>query len=316
MTDPSTAHRPDIILDCDPGHDDAAAIVVAARYTRLRAITTVGGNAPLSQTTHNALLMTQLFDIDCPVAAGEADPLRGVAQHAPSIHGLSGLDGPEQPEVTRTVVDMHAVELMLETIEQHPGAWIVATGPCTNVAKALMARPALVDDIAGISVMGGSATFGNWTAAAEFNILLDPEAADIVFHSGAPIRMLGLNATHQVLVTQAHVDALHSVGNDRARFMAGLYEYFRSTYLEAFNMAEAPLHDPCAVLAVSHPQLFDLRDRHVAIELHGTLTRGMTIVDQRGDGLGEAANAQVAYDPDGPAVMALVHDAVVGGSTS
>ncbi len=309
MSDPSASNRPNIILDCDPGHDDAAAIVVAARYTNLLAITTVGGNAPLSQTTHNALLMAQLFNIDCPIAAGEADPLNGAAQHAPSIHGLSGLDGPEQPIVTRTTVDMHGVELLLETVRQNPGSWIVATGPCTNVAKALQARPSLVDDIAGISVMGGSATFGNWSAAAEFNILLDPEAADIVFRCSAPIRMLGLNATHQVLVTQAHVDALHAADTDRARFMAGLFEFFRSTYLDAFNMADAPLHDPCAVLAVSHPHLFDLRDRHVAIELDGTLTRGMTIVDQRGEGLGEPPNAQVAYDPDAAAVMALVHQA-------
>jgi inosine-uridine nucleoside N-ribohydrolase len=304
--------RPLILLDCDPGHDDAAAIVVAKAYTNLLAITTVGGNAPLAQTTHNALLMAQMFDIDCPVAAGEADPLNGVAQHAPSIHGLSGLDGPVQPTLTRTAVDMHAVDLIIETTRANPGMWIVATGPCTNVARALRREPRLVDDLAGISIMGGSATFGNWSTAAEFNILLDPEAASIVFRCGTPIRMLGLNATHQVLVTQDHVNALRSVGTDRAAFMAGLYEFFRTTYLDAFGMVDAPLHDPCAVMAVSHPELFDLRPRHVVVELDGTHTRGMTLVDQRGDGLGEPANAQVAYDPDGDAVMRLVHAAVVG----
>jgi inosine-uridine nucleoside N-ribohydrolase len=303
--------RPSIILDCDPGHDDAAAIVVAARYTNLLAITTVGGNAPLAQTTHNALLMAQLFDINCPIAAGEADPLDGVAEHAPSIHGLSGLDGPVQPPVTRTTIDMHAVDLIIETVEAHPGLWIVATGPSTNVARALQRKPSLVDDIAGISLMGGSATFGNWSAAAEFNILLDPEAADIVFRCGAPIRMLGLNATHQVLVEQRHVDRLHHVGTERALFMAGLYEFFRSSYLDAFNMANAPLHDPCAVMAVSHPHLFDLRPRHVVVELIGTHTRGMTLVDQRGEGLGQPANTEVAYDPNAEAVLDLVHAAVL-----
>ncbi len=304
------SNRPSILLDCDPGHDDAAAIVVAARYTNLLAITSVGGNAPLEQTTHNALLMAQLFNIDCPVAAGAADPLRGAAQHAPSIHGLSGLDGPEHPELTRTTIDMHAVDLIIETTTALPGAWIVATGPCTNVALALQRQPKLIDNIAGIALMGGSATFGNWSAAAEFNILLDPEAADIVFRCGAPLRMLGLNATHQVLVEQHHVDALKRVSTERALFMAGLYEFFRSTYLSAFNMANAPLHDPCAVLAVSHPQLFDLRPRHVVVELNGTHTRGMTVVDERGDGLGEPANCEVSFDPDGPAVMDLVYAAV------
>jgi inosine-uridine nucleoside N-ribohydrolase len=306
----SLPKRPSILLDCDPGHDDAAAIVVARAYTNLLAITTVGGNAPLSQTTHNALLMAQLFDIECPVAAGEADPLSGPAQHAPDIHGLSGLDGPTQPEVTRTTIDMHAVDVIIETTRANPGMWIVATGPCTNVARALQRAPRLVDDIAGISLMGGSATFGNWSASAEFNIMFDPEAADIVFRCGAPIRMLGLNATHQVLVTQQHVDRLNVVGTDRARFMAGLYEYFRSTYLDFFGMDAAPLHDPCAVMAITHPHLFDLRPRHVVVELNGSHTRGMTVVDQRGDGIGETPNAEVAYDPDGAAVLRLVHGAV------
>jgi inosine-uridine nucleoside N-ribohydrolase len=312
MTNPSEApfrNRPSILLDCDPGHDDAAAIVVAAAYTNLVGISTVSGNAPLDRTTHNALLMTQLFDLDVPVAPGAAAPLMGAAEYAPSIHGLSGLDGPEQPPLTRTPIAMFGPDFLIEQTRLQEGLWIVATGPLTNVAIALQRDPGIARRIAGISLMGGSATFGNWSAAAEFNIWVDPEAADIVFRCGAPIRMLGLNTTHEVLVEQHHVDSLLSVGTPNAVFMAELYEFFRSTYLDAFGMPAAPLHDPCAVLAVSHPELFDLQPRHVAIELTGTLTRGMTVVDERGWGMAEEPNAHVAYRPDATTIMSMVHAA-------
>ncbi len=304
-----TSTRPSVLLDCDPGHDDAAAIAVAAAYTNLVAITTVSGNAPLEQTTHNALLMTQLFNLDVPVASGAAAPLDGAAEHAPSIHGISGLDGPEHPPLTRKPVAAFGPDLLIEYTTQQEGLWIIATGPLTNVAIALQRDPAMARRIAGISLMGGSATFGNWSAAAEFNIWVDPEAADMVFRCGAPIRMIGLNTTHEVLVTADHVRNLEAVATPSALFMAELYRFFRSTYQEAFGMPDAPLHDPCAVLAVSHPHLFDFRERHVAIECAGTLTRGMTVVDERGWGMGDQPNAQVAYDPDRDAIMELVHAA-------
>jgi inosine-uridine nucleoside N-ribohydrolase len=309
-TDPSPdRRRPRVILDCDPGHDDAAAIVVAAAYTDLLAITTVGGNAPLMQTTHNALLMTQLYHLDIPVAQGAADPLEGRAEHAPSIHGISGLDGPDHPPLTRTPVSTYGPDLLIEYTRQEEGLWIIATGPLTNVAIALQRDAGLAQRVAGISLMGGSATFGNWSPAAEFNIWVDPEAADAVFRCGAPIRMVGLNATHNVLVTEQHVADLVQHATPQAMFMAELYRFFRSTYLEAFGMPDAPLHDPCAVLAVSHPELFDLRPRHVAIECVGTLTRGMTVVDERGWEMGEDPNALVAYDPKSDEILSLVHAA-------
>jgi inosine-uridine nucleoside N-ribohydrolase len=306
---PKPQQRVNILLDCDPGHDDAAAIVVAAAFTNLLAITTVSGNAPLEQTTHNALLMAQLFDLDVPVAQGAANPLVGAAEHAPSIHGISGLDGPEHPPLTRKPVAVGAAELISSTAAAHPGLWIVATGPLTNIAVALQRDPELANRVAGISFMGGSATFGNWSATAEFNTWVDPEAADIVFRSGIALRMLGLNSTHEVMVEQRHVDELVADDTPRSRFMAELYTFFRSTYFEAFNMPAAPLHDPCAVLAVSHPELFDLQPRHVAVELTGTLTRGMTVVDERGYGMGEAPNMEVAYRPQGEAILQMVRQA-------
>jgi inosine-uridine nucleoside N-ribohydrolase len=303
--------KPQIILDCDPGHDDAAAIVLAAQVAHIIGITTAAGNAPLTQTTHNALLMTQLFDIEVPVAPGAAQALGGAAEHAPSIHGISGLDGPDHPPLTRTPIAQSGPEFLVEQTQAHEGLWIVATGPLTNVALALQRDPKLAERVAGISIMGGSATFGNWTAAAEFNICADAEAADIVFRCGAPIRMAGLNTTHEVLVEERHVAEMEAIGTTRATFMAELYRFFRSTYFEAFGMPAAPMHDPCAVLAVTNPELFDLRPRHVQVEVSGALTRGMTIVDERGWGMGELPNAEVLYDPKGSAILNLIRDAVV-----
>jgi inosine-uridine nucleoside N-ribohydrolase len=308
-TPPAAPARPRVLLDCDPGHDDAAAIVVAAAHTDIVAITTVAGNAPLEQTTHNALLMTQLFDLDVPVASGAAAPLEGAAEHAPSIHGISGLDGPDHPPLNRHPIAAYGPDLLIELTQAEEGLWLIATGPLTNVAIALRRDPKMAERVAGISLMGGSATFGNWSAAAEFNIWFDPEAADAVFRCGAPIRMVGLNTTHEVLVTVQHVEDLLRVGTQRATFMAELYRFFRSTYFDAFAMPDAPLHDPCAVLAVTHPHLFDLQPRHVAIECTGTLTRGMTVVDERGWGMGDYPNALVAYRPDAQAIMSIVHDA-------
>ncbi len=302
-------HRPSVLLDCDQGHDDAAAIAVAAAYTDVVAITTVSGNAPIEQTTHNALLIAAMYGLAVPIAKGAARPLAGDARHAPTIHGISGLDGPAHPPVTTAVVDASAVEVILDASHRVSGLWIVATGPLTNIATALRQDPTLAGRVAGISLMGGSSGFGNWSAAAEFNIWADPEAADIVFRSGANLYMVGLNATHQVLVEQHHVDDLMNVGTPRAVFMAELYTFFRASYLDAFGMPGAPLHDPCAVLAVSHPHLFDFRPRHVVIETHGIHTRGMTLVDERGWGMGEPANTMVAYDPAADDILRLVHNA-------
>lgn len=273
---------PKVIVDCDPGHDDVVALMLAGRLADLVGITTVSGNASVESTTRNALIAAQVFGLDVPVHAGSNEPLVAPKRHAEFIHGESGLDGPVLPPLEREHTSEDAVEYLLETTRANPGLWIVATGPLTNIARALRLRPEFARDIAGLSVMGGSLSFGNLTAVAEFNIWCDPEAAAIVFSSGASIRMVGLNVTHEVLVTREHIDAMASIGSSAGTFVAQLLNFFCSTYAEAFfGRHEAPLHDPCAVLAVTHPELFEWVERHVAVELYGEFTRGMTVVDQR-----------------------------------
>jgi inosine-uridine nucleoside N-ribohydrolase len=273
--------RPRVIVDCDPGHDDAVAIVVAARHTDLLGITTVAGNAPLDATTHNALVMRELLDLDVPVHRGAARPLLAPARHAAYVHGESGLDGADLPTPRREVDGDDAAEFIVETCRAHEGAWLVAVGPLTNIAIALRRAPDLADRIAGISVMGGG-LFGNNTAAAEFNIWADPEAAAIVFEYGGPLIMSGLHLTHQLQATPARIDAVRSVPGRLAAVVADLLAFFSDTYVRRHHhLAGAPVHDPTAVLALTHPQLFDRRAAHVVVETQGHHTRGMTLVDMR-----------------------------------
>ncbi len=177
MTDLSDKSRPRLIVDCDPGQDDAVALVVAAAYGDLVGITTVGGNAPLADVTRNALLTCQLFGLDVPVYAGESRPLKAEPLHAPEIHGTSGFDGPALPELAREAEDVHAVDYLIETIRSEEGLWLVPIGPATNVATALRRAPDLAGRLSGVSYMGGSAGGGNRTAAAEFKRHSGPRGA-------------------------------------------------------------------------------------------------------------------------------------------
>jgi inosine-uridine nucleoside N-ribohydrolase len=304
-------HRLPLLLDCDPGHDDAVAIVVAAHFGELLAITTVSGNAPLARTTENALLVTQLFGIDVPVHAGADRPLVGEAKHAESIHGITGLDGPERPPLTRAAADGHAVDALIELTRQHDDVWLVATGPFTNVAQALTRDPGLARRVRGIAVMGGSTSFGNWSPVAEFNVVGDPEAAAVVLACGAEIRMIGLNASHQVLVDAARTERLRVGGTPQATFIAGLYDFFRATYRRVYAMDAAPMHDPCAVLAALQPELFEMHARHVEVETAGRFTRGMTVVDERGPGIGAPPNVRVVYGVDASGVLDRIEEAVL-----
>lgn len=290
--------RPAIILDCDPGHDDALAILLAAQHCDLLGITTVSGNAPLSATTRNALIISQIAGLDVPVHAGAERPLVAEAYHAPDIHGESGLGGPELPELTREAASTDAVRFIIDTVRSRESVWLIAVGPLTNVALALREAPDLVERLSGISVMGGSATFGNRTATAEFNIWADPEAAQMVFSSGAHIIMCGLNLTHQYMLFDEDVARIRALANPAATLAADLLSFYGQAYAEAFfGRTESPLHDPCAVLAVTHPELLRTEPRHVEVELRGEHTRGMTVVDERGRLArdNKPPNVQVAY---------------------
>ncbi len=301
--------RPHIILDCDPGHDDALALLLAAQHCDLLGVTTVSGNAPLADTTRNALLTLQIAELGAPVHAGAARPLVAEAQHAPDIHGESGLGGPVLPELTREPASREAVRFIVETARQTDGVWLVAVGPLTNVALALREAPDIAARLAGISVMGGSTGPGNRTPTAEFNIWADPEAAQIVFGSGVPLKMCGLNVTHQFMILEADVARIRALGNPAASFAADLLGFYGQAYADAFSgRAEGPLHDPCAVLVLTHPELFEFKLRHVAVELRGEHTRGMTVVDERGRRARDAAppNVQVAYTIDRDAALEVL----------
>lgn len=300
--------RPRLLLDCDPGHDDALAILLAAKHSDLLGVTTVSGNAPLAATTHNALLTLQIAGIDAPVYAGAARPLIAEARHAPDIHGESGLGGPVLPELTQAAAGDDAVRFIVDTVRATDGVWLVAVGPLTNVALALREAPDITARLAGISIMGGSAGFGNRTATAEFNIWADPEAARVVFTSGVKLIMCGLNVTHQLMIYEDDVARIRALGNPVAEFAAELLSFYGQAYADAFfGRAEGPLHDPCAVLAVTHPNLLKTEPRHVEIELRGEHTRGMTVVDERGARSSAVTNVQVAYSIDrGEALSVLL----------
>ena len=271
-----------VILDVDTGQDDAVAILLAARHLDVLGITTVAGNQSLEKVTRNTLKVLELAGLTAlPVAAGMSRPLVGRPVDAAEVHGESGLDGADLPEPTRPIEPRHAVDFIVETVMQVDDVALVPTAPLTNIATALRREPRLVSRIKLISLMGGSLTHGNQTPAAEFNIWSDPEAAAIVFSSGVPIKMCGLNVTRQVLATPARLERLRAPGNRVGLAVADMLEFYGSRVRHLYGLEGAALHDPCAVAALIDPSLLTFRRMHVDIELHGTLTRGMTVCDVR-----------------------------------
>jgi inosine-uridine nucleoside N-ribohydrolase len=273
---------PQVLIDCDPGHDDAIALLLAAVHAEVVGITTVSGNAPVTATTRNALVVAQILGLEAEVHAGSPRPLLAQPRWAPMVHGEPGLDGPVLPALERTAAGDDAVAFILDCSRRHHGLWLVATGPLTNVALALRADPGLAGRLAGISVMGGSAGVGNVTAVAEFNAWCDPEAAAIVFDATCPVWMSGLDLTSQVLVRPPLVERIRSLATPVARLTAELLDFYLDGYA-ATHLGEraAPLHDPCALLALTHGSLFERTARPISVETRGRLTRGMTVVDRR-----------------------------------
>ena len=270
-----------ILLDCDPGHDDAIALVVAARHTNLLGITTVAGNAPLESTTRNAIVLRDLLGIDVAVHSGACRPLIAPQLSASYVHGESGLDGAQLPEPSGPPASRDAVGFIIETVRGNEGVWLVPTGPLTNIALALRAAPDIASRVAGISFMGGG-LFGNRTATAEFNIWADPEAAAIVLSYGGPLIMAGLDVTHQFQATPERIARLDAVSGQLAATLRELLRFFSAGYVKRHeNMSGAAVHDPLSVLALTHPDLFTRRFSHVVVETTGQHTRGMTVIDQR-----------------------------------
>lgn len=312
---PAVATTPPVptILDCDPGHDDMVAILLAAAHPRidLLAITTVAGNGTLERTTHNARAVCSLAGIrDVPIAAGAAGPLVGTLRTAAHVHGESGLEGAELPDPDVPLAPEHAVELMARLLrEAAEPVTLVPTGPLTNIALLLRTHPDLAERVREIVLMGGSAHVGNVEPLAEFNIHVDPEAADVVFSSELPVTMCGLNVTHQALATEAVLERLRGLGTPVAETVVLLLGFFRDRYRDLWGLPAPPVHDPVAVARVIDPGLVRCEEAHVAVELHGTHTRGATVCDRFGV-RGRTPNALVAMELDADGFWELIVAAV------
>jgi inosine-uridine nucleoside N-ribohydrolase len=295
-----------VILDCDPGHDDAVAILLALANPAidLVAITTVAGNQTLARTTENARRVLALAGrTDVPVAAGADRPLTRELVVAPDIHGASGIDGAELPEPVVATDPRGALRLIGD--ELTPDTVLVATGPLTNVA-AVLAQGGTPREIVW---MGGAIALGNVTPAAEFNAFVDPEAAAAVVASGIPLTIVPLDLTHQICATPEVQERIGALGTPLATAVLGLLRFFESTYRDVFGMPHPPVHDPATIAWLIDPTLFGGDRRHVAIETEGRYTAGMTVVDVHGK-LGLEPNALVLTRVDAAGFWDLVIEAL------
>ena len=290
-----------VLLDCDPGHDDAIAIMLAVADPAidLIGVTTVAGNVPVEHTTRNALLVLDMVGRpDIPVAVGRSGPLARPLSTAAVMHGESGLAGPVPTAPSRDASSMTALELIEQVLETAPTpVTLVATGPLTNMADVITELPHLHHRIRELVIMGGAVDLGNWTPAAEFNIWVDPEAADLVFRHacvpdgrsnaiealsrrvGIPLTMIGLEVTHQAWLADEHAEALR----DRGRcptFVAELLDHFVGFHQERFGWPGAPIHDACTIAHLIDPTLVDVRPMNVVIEVASDLCVGRTVADR------------------------------------
>lgn len=303
-----------IILDCDPGHDDAIALILAlaSPELELKAVTTSAGNQTPEKTLRNALrILTLLQRSDIPVAGGAVKPLMRELIIADNVHGESGLDGPELPEPNFAPQQCNAVELIAKTLrESAEPVTIVATGPLTNIALLLTSHAELQSKIARIVIMGGAAGLGNWTPAAEFNIYVDPEAAEIVFQSGLPIVMAGLDVTHRAQIMSEDIERFRQLGNPVAAVVADLLDFFMEYHKqEKWGFQGAPLHDPCTIAWLIQPSMFTCVERWVGVETQGKYAQGMTVVDYYGL-TNNAPNTTVMMDIDRQAFVDLLVERV------
>jgi len=300
-----------IILDCDPGHDDAMAILLArgCPEIELAAITTVAGNHPLDITTLNARRVCTLAGIrDVPIAAGCAAPLLRPLVTAPEIHGTTGLEGHEWGEPTVSPVADHAVDLIIDMVMASSGdLTLVPVGPLTNIAVAVRKEPRIAERVQEVVVMGGAFTRGNVTPAAEFNIYVDPEAAAIVFGAGWPLTMIGLEVTHMAGATRDVMSRISALKTPVAQAAVGMLEFLREQVMREHGFDAPHVHDACAVARVAKPDLVETRAAHVDVEVDGRYTFGMTVTDFGKDA---KANTHVGTSLDAPAFWNLFVDSL------
>ena len=301
-----------IIIDTDPGQDDAVAILLALaspEEIEVLGITAVAGNVPLPLTARNARIVCELAGRrDIPVFAGCDRPLERPLVTAEHVHGRTGLDGPVLPEPTMALQDGHAVEFIVNTLRAEPPGTVTLCplGPLTNIATAFREAPDIVDRVAEIVLMGGAYfEVGNITPAAEFNIYVDPQAADIVFRSGAPLTVMPLDVTHKALVTKPRNEAFRALGTPVGRAVAEMTDFFERFDKEKYGSEGAPLHDPCVTAYLIRPELFSGRVVNVEIETASELTMGMTVADWWGV-TDRSPNATFMGDLDAEGFFALL----------
>ena len=302
-----------IIIDTDPGQDDAIAILLALASPELEVvgITAVAGNVPLRLTEKNARKICELAGRpDVQVFAGAERPLLRRSVTAEHVHGKTGLDGPVLPEPTMPLQEQHAVDFIIETLMKEESGTITLCplGPLTNIALALIREPRIAPRIKEIVLMGGGFfEGGNMTPAAEFNIYVDPHAADVVFRSGAPIVVMPLDVTHKALTTAARIEAIRSLGTRVGDAAAALLEFFERFDEEKYGTDGGPLHDPCVIAYLLRPELFTGRHCNVEVEISSELTMGMTVVDWWGV-TDRPKNAMVMRDIDADGFFTLLTD--------
>lgn len=301
-----------IIIDCDPGHDDAIALLLAfsSDYLDVKGVTVTGGNQTLVKTLQNAKNVLDYAKVKVDIAPGLDKPLFRDLEVAPEVHGESGLDGPVLPVSDYESHELNAIDYIYESARNlGEKLTIVATGPLTNIGALFATYPDVKKYIDKVCIMGGSVIGGNWTPGAEFNILVDPEAASIVFNSGVPLVMAGLDVTHKALVYEEEIEKIRSINSKVAVMVAELLDFFYLFHKEQ-GFKGSPLHDPCPIGYLINPDIFETKDFYIDIETEGEFTTGATVADQFGV-LGKTPNVKAIMDVDREAFVEMLYNAML-----
>ena len=299
-----------IILDCDPGHDDAVAIMLAAINPKIEllGITVVAGNQKLEKTVNNALKVCNHLNLDVPVFSGMSRPMIREQLIADDIHGETGLDGPKFEELKIKAEDKHAVNFIIDTLmNSDEKITLVRTGPLTNIGMAIRFEPRIIEKINRIVLMGGSYQLGNMTPAAEFNILADPDAAHIVFSSGVKVVMMGLDLTRQASATKEVVEKIKSLNNKASKLFVDLMEFFAASQKNVFGWSAPPVHDPTTIAYIIEPECIEVKPMFCEIELWSERSYGRTLCDYFGI-LKKEPNVDVAVKLDFDRFWNLIYE--------
>ena len=299
-----------IILDCDPGHDDAVAIILAGKNPSIEilGITVVSGNQTLEKTAVNALNVVEWLDLDIPVYSGSDQPMVRKKIIAADIHGETGLDGPVFDELKREIEDEHAINFIINTLlKSNEKITIVTTGPMTNLAMAMRLEPRIIEKIEEIVLMGGAYANGNVSPAAEFNIIADAEAAYVCFNSGLPITMVGLDVTRKALCYPSIVERMDKIENKASKLFVDLMSHFNKSQKEVFGWEGGPLHDPITIAYLIDPSVITTKPMYVSVDIRSTESYGRTNCDYFGY-LKKEPTANVAIDIDVDKFWDIIED--------